>query len=742
MATASRALRPSLKIVALEDVGETNVPTVGPNFLHALEKGFAYNGAGCGPLLKDLRSLHYNKAADYLGQYADVAVEGCPVEARENLFRALAEVYTWETTWDKHPQTGKDMSLYKEMNWAIRTDDERVKGFALFIAFILWGNPLDPQSANRSVVAPASMAVRKSMRTARGFAVDPEVLSRYSKGTTFLWQAFVSTSKNPEKAAVFADGSAKEQGGGKVALVFDIDLPAGSMNFYAFELAEVSEYPDEAEVLLMPYTRFVVVDKPEKKGSVWHIHLRAIDIPFWVPPSHINVLVDPGGFETGENYELAKAAFSSGLPQLRASEQATARRMEWGMYYDCSRVEQTLSGMGVFTSAEAAVEWMKTGGGATSEAVFHIVVSGRASTTLLDEYFKATTPNPCSVFVLCRDASYWQRHWSRTPRITVSSDRNAAAAFMQHKVYKLFSNGSSKYEAPSRTHMKGQQVWFPWKRVNGGVVYGGGDRADKYVPGNPNYEQGWNQGTGVYPEVSMPPFDGATPHAALKTPDAKSTSNQRTDAGVVRQSVGPVQLANGKFKCLNYHCTKPSWDGSANQYCSSACRNASPPAVPAKEVQPGAQSRGAVPAQANGVGVVMQPAGPVQLANGKFKCLNNHCAKPSWDGSANQYCSSACKNASPPAVPAQANAPSPVPHKGAHNNLDVGVPPSGLAAARAAKATTNTPETQHNGSVWSKDTGFHPVPPLDGAPAPAESHPMVSRLNLCRKSGDLQCVLM
>ena len=57
------------------------------------------------------------------------------------------------------------------------------------------------------------------------------------------------------------------------------------------------------------------------------------------------------------------------------------------------------------------------------------------------------------------------------------------------------------------SYTPGQRVWYPWKRVEGGVVYGGAGAYDYCVDGDWDCEGGWQQGSGALPDVPMAPFD-------------------------------------------------------------------------------------------------------------------------------------------------------------------------------------------------------------------------------------------
>ena len=83
--------------------------------------------------------------------------------------------------------------------------------------------------------------------------------------------------------------------------------------------------------------------------------------------------------------------------------------------------------------------------------------------------------------------------------------RSASGIFKQRQT----GGCRSKPKHMHRHTRRKARVWYPWKRVEGGVVYGGAGSYSLYAdyPGNTGYTGGWQQGTGALPDVPMAPFE-------------------------------------------------------------------------------------------------------------------------------------------------------------------------------------------------------------------------------------------
>ena len=88
----------------------------------------------------------------------------------------------------------------------------------------------------------------------------------------------------------------------------------------------------------------------------------------------------------------------------------------------------------------------------------------------------------------------------------VTSSRDELREYLTHTKYNTFTDAFvplAEYPG-AREHIAAKKtVWYPWRRVEGGVVYGGAGWYNFYV------EAGWQQGSGTLPHVPMAPFDAA-----------------------------------------------------------------------------------------------------------------------------------------------------------------------------------------------------------------------------------------
>jgi hypothetical protein len=121
------------------------------------------------------------------------------------------------------------------------------------------------------------------------------------------------------------------------------------------------------------------------------------------------------------------------------------------------------------------------------------------------------------LYVLRRRAVRGARRdgWAHAPRVWVTVDVAEARAYLAHETYDPRAAGGGEGEGggafvplPEMASYKpGVRVWYPWKRVEGGVVYGGAGADDCYIDGYKLSEGGWQQGSGALPDVPMAPFD-------------------------------------------------------------------------------------------------------------------------------------------------------------------------------------------------------------------------------------------
>lgn len=92
-------------------------------------------------------------------------------------------------------------------------------------------------------------------RVWRGVSIDEEAQDFYFKvGGSFMWQGFVSTSKSKDTVDLLFTNPG--------SIVFEIDVNCGEARgtTYAVELSDISEYPDEEEVLIYPYSGYKIID--------------------------------------------------------------------------------------------------------------------------------------------------------------------------------------------------------------------------------------------------------------------------------------------------------------------------------------------------------------------------------------------------------------------------------------------------------------------------------------------------
>lgn len=126
------------------------------------------------------------------------------------------------------------------------------------------------------------------------------------------------------------------------------------------------------------------------------------------------------------------------------------------------------------------------------------------SAEVLDAYFATPASNPAEILVYCGDEAKWRSYWAACPKIAVTCDQERLRKFLEFKRYDTDQDCFLPVPPPSPS----QQIWYPWKRIKGGIVYGGAGTHEYYVDdGGHLYEGGWSQGTGRFPDVPMSPFD-------------------------------------------------------------------------------------------------------------------------------------------------------------------------------------------------------------------------------------------
>jgi len=288
------------------------------------------------------------------------------------------------------------------------------------------------------------------------------MLERYKRGRAFFWQAFVSTSVEEGPSMSFAKSNAH---GKNVAVLFEIELPRAHFQgdlFWCYSLEEVSAFPGEKEVLVMPYTRFICTEEPRKDPgtSVWRVRVSAMSLPLSTVLDRLTVWVDPHGFGHGMNHELAKAAFVGGLPRFRTSEDDAN-----------STIPGSLSGLALFTMPSAALGFIVEELHKWEATCIRFVVHSSCSVEFLEAYFSVDTVNPCEVLVFSQDVGHWEKYWSSHSHIRVTSDTNEVRDFLQHTVYDFQQGDMVPFV--DYGFLESQVLWYPWRRIRGGTIYGG-----------------------------------------------------------------------------------------------------------------------------------------------------------------------------------------------------------------------------------------------------------------------------
>ena len=120
-----------------------------------------------------------------------------------------------------------------------------------------------------------------------------------------------------------------------------------------------------------------------------------------------------------------------------------------------------------------------------------------------------------SWFVFCGDEAKWSEVWRGKDRVRVTSEPAVLREYLTHTKYDPGVDAEvplSEYPHTEDLIAERTRVHYPWRRVEGGVVYGGAGTYHRYAPSVPELEKkhlepGWQQATGTLPEVPMAPFD-------------------------------------------------------------------------------------------------------------------------------------------------------------------------------------------------------------------------------------------
>jgi len=486
---APRKARP-IAGFGIEDVGQTNSSVVGANFMKMMLKA-SIERRNPRYLADGLMVLGFTSVADELAPLITNSQDA--EENRMDLWKMVCTFQTKEESGDVDDE-GESKVLYRELNRALSVDDESLWNWADYFACLFHAGSFG------AALPPPEMCPSTPQTTYRGFAMDPELAKGYTKGQVFFWQTFVSTCKDLEQSTSFAQKICEE---GQVPFVFHLDLPAyGEYKFCAYELSDISEYED-ADVLLPPYTQFRVSKDAQSRDDAIHVFLRVISQPFIRELQRITVLVDPAGFESGTNKDFAQIAFATGMPKFRRYESPEViedSRFPSGQFYDFGVVPRALDGLALFTDAKGALEWIKAQMRLGS-VHFRFLVAGRVSSTFLDGFFKAHRSTPCEALVYCSNMEKWKEYWKDSPKVQVTYEEADVKQYLTHVGYDEFADRIVQVQDLIGKDYQDRQVWYPWRRVDHGVVYGGAGAYTTY------HQDPWTQGTGRMPAVAMAPFD-------------------------------------------------------------------------------------------------------------------------------------------------------------------------------------------------------------------------------------------
>jgi len=513
--SAEKATASSKDRWSIDEVGQTTSTTVGPNFVKLLQKANEEAGEPSGPvhLLQGLRKVGFPSVAEELEPYSRAASRKAPLEDKHALWSRCAYNYTLPEH-DYHlvdsAESGQIAGepLYRAMNRAIRNDDPSLDSWAPFVGMLMYGGDRDDFEHYRNVLAPESVRPRSSQVTYRGFAMDPALASRYSKGRTFFWQAFVSTGKDKDIAIDFAMTSVTQ---GMMPFLFEITVPSyKELDFWVYDLETVSARDvtsQKQEVLLLPYTRFrSTADPTVDADGITHVLIEATDVPFVNVMNKLVVMVDSRGFASGTNWKLAKQAFLRSAPKFRESKEGKLQKRSWGEFREYGVLAGSLDGMGLFTDTSAAVKWMKSNLRKKPATMFLIVVCGDESVALVEEYEKSDTCNPCQILVFDSDAPRWVKQWAHCSHVRVTDDVQTAIAFCEPDKYDIRRDAFLPMTRYSQTYVRGcmenKTIYYAWQEIPHGISYAGAGSYSYYV------EPGWNQAEGQLPDVTMLPFEG------------------------------------------------------------------------------------------------------------------------------------------------------------------------------------------------------------------------------------------
>lgn len=158
--------------------------------------------------------------------------------------------------------------VYKDANKALR-DDEDLDVHGGFIHVL-----------KKAVKAQGQKQGWFRGTVSRGMQLNEEALEEYrllTPGSSFLWAGFVSTST-------------KTCFEGNINFEIAVNTEGGPAGAWALQIDNLSDFPDEGEVLIYPYTGFSVVNVSEQPNGL-HVRLKTCDRATIDPKSAMEMIV-------------------------------------------------------------------------------------------------------------------------------------------------------------------------------------------------------------------------------------------------------------------------------------------------------------------------------------------------------------------------------------------------------------------------------------------------------------------
>ena len=106
-------------------------------------------------------------------------------------------------------------------------------------------------------------------KTYRGIVIPKHILGHYKVDSCIITTTFLSTSKNPDVARMFCNS----QGSNEAKHSFFCTFEILDKNRSAIDISTVSEFKQEQEVLILPYSAFLI-EKIEQGQEITNIYLK------------------------------------------------------------------------------------------------------------------------------------------------------------------------------------------------------------------------------------------------------------------------------------------------------------------------------------------------------------------------------------------------------------------------------------------------------------------------------------